>query len=177
MAYCGYCVRAQAGRTYPNGSRRTRPATGASNIGLMTGRCRGYWQALGRRPATARQNRHCRMLHRRHVRECQIGGAGVGKTKRGKGSKLMAVPDRAGLPIAVSVGSASPHEVTLDDATMAGRFIDEFPERLICDRAYDSDPLDERMAKKGIEMIAPHKRNPRKPKTQDGRALRRHRRH
>lgn len=88
----------------------------------------------------------------------------------------MAVADRAGLPIAVSVGSASPHEATLVEATLAERFIADLPERLIGDRAYDSDPLDERLAEQGIEMIAPHKRNRRKPKTQDGRALRRYRR-
>ena len=88
----------------------------------------------------------------------------------------MAVADRFGLPVAVSVGSASPHEVTLVEATLDERFIVDLPERLIGDRAYDSDPLDERMAEMGIEMIAPHKRNRRKPKTQDGRPLTRYRR-
>ena len=41
------------------------------------------------------------------------GGAGVGKTKRGKGSKITAIADRRGLPVAVHVESATPHEVTL----------------------------------------------------------------
>ena len=86
----------------------------------------------------------------------------------------MAVADSAGLPVAVSVGSASPHEVTLVESTLDSRFIAELPKRLIGDRAYDSDPLDQRMAEKGIDMIAPHKRNRRKPKTQDGRSLRRY---
>ncbi len=54
--------------------------------------------------------------------------------------------------------------------------MDELPERLIGDRAYDSDPLDEQLAEQGIEMIAPHKRNRKKAKTQDGRLLRRYRR-
>ena len=115
------------------------------------------------------------MLHRRYLRECQKGGAGVGKTKRGKGSKLMAVADRAGLPVAVSVGSASPNEVTLVEATLGARFIAEPPKRLIGDKAYDSDALDERLAEQGIEMISPHRSN-RKRKTQDGRPLRRYRR-
>lgn len=102
------------------------------------------------------------MLHRRYLRECQKGGAGVGKTKRGKGSKLMAMADRAGLPVAVT--SASPHEVALVESTLEARFIDALPERLIGDKAYDSDPLDERLAEQGIEMIAPHKANRRNPK-------------
>lgn len=88
----------------------------------------------------------------------------------------MAVADRTGLPIAIGVGSASPHEVTLVESTLDRRFIDELPERLIGDRAYDSDPLDERLAAQGIDIIAPHKSNRRKAKTQDGRSLRRYRR-
>jgi len=47
---------------------------------------------------------------------------------------------------------------------------------LIGDKAYDSDPLDQQLKAQGIEMIAPHKRNRIKPKTQDGRSLRRYKR-
>ncbi len=100
----------------------------------------------------------------------------MGKTKRGKGTKLMAVADRAGLPIAVCTASASPHEVTLIDAVLNARFVEPVPERLIGDKAYDSDPLDERLATRGIAMIAPHRKNRTRPKTQDGRVLRRYKR-
>jgi hypothetical protein len=31
------------------------------------------------------------------------GGASVGKTKRGKGSKIMAIADRRGLPVAIHI--------------------------------------------------------------------------
>jgi len=99
----------------------------------------------------------------------------VGKTKRGKGTKLMAVADRTGLPIAISVENASPHEVRLVERTLERRFTKEYPKRLIGDRAYDSDPLDERLRKQGIELIVPHKTNRKKPRTQDGRPLRRYR--
>jgi transposase len=99
----------------------------------------------------------------------------VGKTKRGKGTKLMAVADRSGLPVATSVACASPHEVTLVQATLAERFVAELPERLIGDRAYDSNALDAELAAQGIEMIAPNHSN-RRVKTQDGRPLRRYRR-
>jgi len=50
------------------------------------------------------------------------------------------------------------------------------PERVIADKAYDSDPLRERLAARDIELVAPHRRNRVRPKTQDGRALRRYRR-
>jgi transposase len=100
----------------------------------------------------------------------------VGKTKRGKGSKLMAMTDRAGLPVAACAASAAPHEVTLVAATLDSRFVDALPRRLIGDRAYDADPLDDALADLGIEMIAPHRRGRKRPKTQDGRPLRRYRR-
>jgi transposase len=100
----------------------------------------------------------------------------VGKTKRGKGTKLMALADRAGFPLAVHTASATPHEVTLVPDTLATTFTPERPARLIGDRAYDSDPLDIALAAQGIELIAPHRANRRKPATQDGRPLRRYRR-
>ena len=56
--------------------------------------------------------------------------------------------------------------------------IAEVPERLVGDKAYDSDGLDcELMEGFGTEMIAPHRRGRRTDtKTQDGRSLRRFRR-
>ncbi len=48
------------------------------------------------------------------------------------------------------------------------------PERLIGDRAYDSDKLDAELMGIGVDMIAPNKCN-RVRKTQDGRKLRRYR--
>jgi transposase len=100
----------------------------------------------------------------------------VGKTKRGKGTKLMAMADRFGLPLATCAASATPHEVTLVAPTLDSRFIDDLPRRLIGDRAYDADSLDAALAACGIEMIAPHRRGRVRPKTQDGRPLRRYRR-
>ena len=91
----------------------------------------------------------------------------------------MAIADSQGLPIAVCIESASPHEVTLVDKTLHHRFTRRFPKRLIGDKAYDSDPLDTRLKRhRGIEMIAPHRlvRNRRNEPTQDGRPLRRYRR-
>ena len=100
----------------------------------------------------------------------------MGKTKRGKGTKLMALADGNGFPISVYTASASPHEVTLVQATLAEVLTAEGPERLIGDKAYDSDPLDKELAEQGIEMIAPHKSNRKKAATQDGRPLRRYKR-
>jgi transposase len=117
------------------------------------------------------------VFHRWQLCHRKKGGDGVGKTKRGKGTKLMAVADGASLPVALSTFSASPHEVTLVEATLDAAFVDEAPHRLIGDKAYDSDPLDQRLLEeRQIELIAPHRRNRKKPKTQDGRKLRRYKR-
>jgi len=82
------------------------------------------------------------------------GGTCVGKTKRGKGSKIMAIADRKGRPVAVHVESATPHEVTLVQATLADRFVRQLPARLIGDNAYESDRLDPELARQGVELIA-----------------------
>ncbi len=56
-------------------------------------------------------------------------------------------------------------------------FLKAAPDRLIGDRAYDSDGLDKRLREeRGIELIAPHRSNRKRAKTQDGRPLRRMRR-
>ena len=62
------------------------------------------------------------------------------------------------------------------EETLAGRVTECLPKRLVADKAYDSDPLDEALSKIGVELIAPHKKNRVKKKTQDGRKLRRYRR-
>lgn len=85
----------------------------------------------------------------------------------------MAIADGAGLPLAVTVASANPAETALVDATLNARFLRQLPTRLIGDKGYDNDALDRRLAKRGIEFIAPHRRT-RRNKTQDGRPLRRY---
>jgi hypothetical protein len=66
----------------------------------------------------------------------------------------MAIADRHGLPVAVHVESATPHEVTLVKATIAQRLVLKRPERLVRDAAYEPDQLDAELAQRGIELIA-----------------------
>ncbi len=83
----------------------------------------------------------------------------------------------------MSVASASPAEVRLVPQTLATIAVPragpgrprQKPVRLIADRAYDSDPLRCNLRKQGIELVCPHRRNRKRPATQDGRALRRYR--
>ena len=55
-------------------------------------------------------------------------------------------------------------------------FVSEVLTVLIGHKAYDSDPLDASLRGRGIEMVAPHKKNRKRPVTQDGRRLRRYKR-
>jgi transposase len=87
----------------------------------------------------------------------------------------MALADRAGLPVAITIASASPHETQLVEQTLNASFLPDNPARIIGDAAYDSDPLDRALAACEIELIAPHRSN-RINLTQDGRPLRRYRR-
>jgi len=88
----------------------------------------------------------------------------------------MVVADGAGLPLSVSIASASPNEITLVDAAVDALLTDNTPAHLIGDKAYDSSALDTRLRQEcRIEMIAPHRRRRRRARTRDGRALRRYR--
>ena len=105
------------------------------------------------------------------------GGDGIGCTKAGKGVKIMIMVDARGLPIAETTITASPRESTLVEPLFYFMVTVDFPEKLIGDKAYDSDKLDGNLAALGVEMISPHRSN-RRPenRTQDGRKPRRHKR-
>lgn len=128
-----------------------------------------------RRTGAARPVAWRRSLCRCHLRGRKKGGLAVGPTRRGKGTKIMAIADAHSLPLAVSIQSASPHESQLVEEVLSQSFLDQLPARLIGDRAYDSDRLDQRLKREyDIELIAPHNPMRRQP-TQDGRPLRRYR--
>jgi len=128
----------------------------------------------GRAPQGCRRAGSQRMFCGRDICSGQKRGRQVGKTKRGKGTKIMGIADGHGLPLALRTESASPAEVKLVTATLEARIVADVPERLIGDKAYDSDPLDEQLMREyGTELIAPNKENRVVP-TQDGRPLRRY---
>ncbi len=94
------------------------------------------------------------------------GSAAIAYGPRGKGNKVMAIADRHGLPVALFLAAAAPHEVTLVHSTLDASFGFDHPARLIGDTAYDSEALDTELARDGIEMIARNRRN--RIRTQDG---------
>ena len=95
----------------------------------------------------------------------------------------MVVVDGQGIPLGSLLASASPAEVKLAEETLEAINVPrpgrgrpkKRPKRLIADKAYDSDPLREQLKHLKIDLIVPHRSNRKKPKTQDGRKLRRYR--
>ena len=130
--------------------------------------------AIARQARPTRPPRLQRNFCRWHVCLGKKRGEMVGPTKRGKGTKIMVLSDGRGLPIGATIASASPAEVTLIESLLDSRLIRRRPQRLIYDRAADSDPLRKQLAKRGIELICPHRKGRKKPATQDGRKLRRY---
>jgi len=116
----------------------------------------------------------------REFRSRQKGGDAVGKTKRGKGTKWMVVVDGQGVPLGSQLTSATPAEVGLAEPTLASIVLfrggrPKKPQRVIADRAYDSNPLRLRLQQRGIVLIAPYRCNRTKNLMNDGRTLRRYR--
>jgi hypothetical protein len=67
----------------------------------------------------------------------------------------MATANAAGIPVSAHIESASPHEVKLVEATIDSSLTPYAVDRIIGDKAYDIDGVDERLLKEpGIELIA-----------------------
>jgi transposase len=93
--------------------------------------------------------------------------------------KVALAVDRTGAPVGVLTAAATVAEVDL-----AGDTLGAIPEGVeppdmapvIADKGYDSDPLREGLAAEGYRLIAPHRKNRKRPATNDGRRLRRYKR-
>jgi IS5 family transposase len=79
-------------------------------------------------------------------------------------------------PLGVLITAANESEVNHIEGLLEASVV-PLPDRcrLLYDRAADSAPLRERLAARGVELICPHRKNRVKPRTQDGRKLRRRR--
>src|SRR4029453_5902423 len=117
-------------------------------------------------------------VHRWHLCPGEKGGPDIGPTKRGKGSKCMVLVERQGLPVGITIASASPGEITLLDATLKSRVLPHrrHPRHLIGDVAYDSDKHRAALLKRHIRLISPYPKNRVNLTHKDGRRHRRYRR-
>jgi len=166
--------------TFPFAQYLLASPAGVGSVGIMA-------QNLAYLPGRTRcpgKNPLGRDLRRRQLCPGEKRGLCVGETKRGNGTKRMVVVDGQGIPLGAYLDSASPHEVTLIEKTLEQVAVPRTgrgrprknPRTLIYDLAADSQPLRDRLARRGIELICPHRANRIKPPQQDGRRLRRYRR-
>ena len=86
----------------------------------------------------------------------------------------MVVVDGAGVPLALTVHSATPSETKMIEPTpdRSGRQ----PERLVLDKAFDSEQFRDRIAARGTYPIVPYRKRAVSRRYGDGRELRRYKR-
>ena len=109
-----------------------------------------------------------------HLFACKKRGLEVGKTKKGKGTKLMLLTEAHGIPISALTTSAQVAEVHTIETLVDIRVTKRRPKRLIYDKAADADWIRDSLSWRGIEQITPHRKGRKKPPRQDGRSLRRY---
>jgi hypothetical protein len=88
----------------------------------------------------------------------------------------MVVVDGHGVPLGNLLDAASPAAVTLVEPTLETIAVArqgrgrprQRPERLIYDKAWDADALRQRLARRGIDLICPHRQNRTSPPLPDG---------
>jgi transposase len=101
----------------------------------------------------------------------------VGKGRKGTGSNILILMDGHQTPLGAIIAPANNHESRHIERLLDSSVVElPAPCLLIYDAAGDSDPLRARLAERGVELIAPHRKNRTKPPTQDGRKLRRYKR-
>ena len=117
-------------------------------------------------------------LSGRQFRSGQKRGAGVGPTKKGKGTKWMLVADGNGIPIGFHLDSASPAEVKLAASTLQtvrvrsrNGQVKTRPQQLLADRAYDSRAFRASLRKRGIKVCIPPRRRPKNWRKKRGRPV------
>jgi len=94
------------------------------------------------------------------VRARYSGGL-VGLTRHGKGSKLQTMVNNESLPLVVHLDSANPHE-SKTARTML-ELLEELPDKIVADRAYDIDSLRDEIAARDSLLLVPHKSNRARP--------------
>jgi len=132
----------------------------------------GIWERLWRTLLGRLDEQHRLDWHRAHLDATFIpakqGGDAIGLTRRGKGSKLMAVVDGQGSPLGLFVASAQRAEIHLAQPTLATIRIPQPRGRpktrlreLVADKGYDSQAFRQWLRCRGIHPCIPHRRGKR----------------
>jgi hypothetical protein len=95
------------------------------------------------------------------------------KTRQGKGAKIRAVAEGAGVPIAIPAAPANPNPIPRVEATVEVHFVLVIPTDGSGGGNF-SDPNDRRLATQDIEPVIVHRGHQTKRPAQGGRVLRRY---
>lgn len=87
--------------------------------------------------------------------------------------------ERRGVPVGVLTDAAN-----VGEPDVGRRVLEQMPPEVVtppdvpvvADRGFDSDALRDELAGQGFELLAPHRRNRKRPSRNDGRKMRRYRR-
>jgi hypothetical protein len=74
----------------------------------------------------------------------------VGLTRHGKGSKIQALVDEDSMPLMFQLTSANPNESTITHSLLED--VDELPDIVVADKAYDYDFLRDAFAERGASV-------------------------
>lgn len=93
--------------------------------------------------------------------------------------KIGMAVERHGIPVGVLTGPAN-----VGEPDLGGRLLERLPPEValaegvpvVTDRGFDSDALRDELAGLGLRLLAPHRRNRRRPSRNDGRRMRRYKR-
>lgn len=88
----------------------------------------------------------------------------------------MLMVDGNGIPLSAFTLAANHAEVNTLETLVDVRVCDRMPDHILYDKAADADWVRERLVERGTELVCPHRKNRKKPPTQDGRKLRRYKR-
>ena len=153
--------------------RRIRPATAGFSNGSDSACC-GASSKSSLRHCTTKAIWICR-------KHSSMGAPRQPSREALASARLSVARGRRSWPSPIVRGSRSPFTWRAPRPTKSpwcwphSRFVNQLPVRLIGDNAYESDRLDAELARRGVELIAPHRRT-RTQRTQDGRPLRRYQR-
>ena len=100
----------------------------------------------------------------------------MGVGRKGNGTTALVLMDGDKTPLGVVMAPACDHEVGHIERLLDHRVV-ELPEEFkwLYDGAADSDPLRERLLRRGVDLICRHRKNRVKKPIQDGRKLKRSR--
>jgi transposase len=87
----------------------------------------------------------------------------LGRSKGGFGTKIHAAFDALGNPVAFHLSPGQDADITHAETVIG----DLTPEALLGDKAYDSDPLANKLKGRGINVVIPPKKNRKQPREYD----------